>query len=561
MHCLEALVLHKTAYGFFGIWERDLTSTVATWALIWLQPDGSLKFQEHLLSVIDEGIAMLQPMLASRVRFLASSTLQPLVGRHKVLRLVPSTGDSWNLDVQTSHQRLLQKLEIICQRLKKHLDKQEWPRPTHLEVGNVSLKLPVSREQLGASSVQIPKVNIAYLAGFFDGDGCVGSETRMSGCRLEVAQQVFGSAILVAFLDAFGGSICLTCPGKGNAKPAVKWIACGETARFAAAALHAHCLVKREQLGIAINWPQEAAQRRELALRLKLLKQAPPNIVVPTSISWNYFTGFFDAEGCIRVAAKGKSVRLEVAQRDGNILHAVRHFLLDELPPGSHVPIYSFIAGQNHARLTVLSLSVVVQMLREMVANGLLLKRPTALHVLHSLHLPHSVMRDEPAIKGNQNCFSKLDAEGCIRAQNINRLRSRLRLASSNQSPNVCELDSQLSGAILEHSILNLLHQVKRLRSAIASLRLKAEEGMPTWHSVVTLQGIGLWTPCGPWFHWNQFCMSGWHNPLGLSGVEKGGRIVRWELNCCVCNQGTGKSGKVHRHNHQRKDLQEAVRT
>lgn len=55
--------------------------------------------------------------------------------------------------------------------------------------------------------------------------------------------------------------------------------------------------------------------------------------------------------------------------------------------------------------------------------------------------------------------------------------------------------------------------------------------------------------------------MSGWHNPLGLSGVEKGGRTVRWELNCCVRNQGTGKSGKVHRHNHQRKDLQEAVHT
>ena len=430
----------------------------------------------HLLNVIDidEGIAMLQPMLASRVRFLASSTL---VGRHKVLRLVPSTGDSWNLDVQTSHQRLLQKLEVICQRLKKHLDNQKWPRTTHLEAGTVLLKLPVSREQLGASSVQIPKVSIDYLAGFFDGDGCVSSLTNLSGCQLQVGQQLFGSAILVAFLDAFGGSIGRHISGKGNAKPTLKWTVSGEPARFAAAALHAHCLVKREQLGIARNWPQEAAQRRELALRLKSMKQAPPNIGVPTRISWNYFAGFFDAEGCIRVCTKGKSVHLHISQKHGNILHVVRHFLVKEFPAGSHVPIY--FTSHSHS-LRVSSSVVAVPMLREMVANGLLLKRPTALHVLHSLHLRHSVLRDEPAIKGNQNCFSKLDAEGCIRAQNINRLRSRLRLAFNNQSPRVSELDSQLSAAILEHSILNLFNQVQRLRSAIASLRLKDEEGMPT---------------------------------------------------------------------------------
>lgn len=407
-------------------------------------------------------------MLASRFRFLASSTLQPLAGRPKVLRLLPSTGDSWNLDVQTSHQRLLQKLEVICRRLKRHLDKQSWPRPTHLEVGNVSLKLPVSREQLGASSVQIPKVSIAYLAGFFDGDGCVSSTTDLSGCRLLVGQQVFGSAVLVAFLDAFGGSVRFHAGGKGTKKPTLLWSASAKTARFAAAALHAHCLVKREQLGIAINWPQEAAQRRELALRLKSLKQAPPNIGVPTAISWNYFTGFFDAEGCIRVSAKAKSVHLELSQKDGNILHVVQHFLVKEFPAGSHIPIY--FSSHRHS-LNVLSAVVVVPMLREMVANGLLLKRPTALHVLHSLHLRHSVLRDEPAIKGNQHCFSKLDAEGCIRAQNINRLRSRLRLAFNNQSPRVSELDSRLSAAILEHSILKLFNQVQRLRSAIASLR------------------------------------------------------------------------------------------
>lgn len=421
---------------------------------------------------------MLQPMLASRVRFLASNTLQPVAGRHQVLRLLPSTLDSWNLDVQTSHQCLSQKLEVICQRLKKHLDKQEWPRPTHLEVGNVSLKMPVSREQLGASSVQIPKASIAYLAGFFDGDGCVSAQTNLFGSRLQVGQQLFGSAILVAFLDAFGGSIGLHIAGKGNRKPMLIWRASGETARCAAAALRVHCLVKREQLDIAANWPQEAAQRRELALRLKSLKQGPPNLVVPTTISWNYFTGFFDAEGCIRVASKGKSVRLEVCQKDGSILHVVRHFLLDKLPAGSHVPIYN-VAGQCQ-RLTVLSSDVVVLVLREMTENGLLLKRPTALHVLHSLHLPHSLLRDEPAIKGNQHCFKKLDAEGCIRAKKIDRLRARLRHAAKSQSPKVSELDSQVSAAILEHSILNLLHQVKRLRSAIASLRLKAEEGMPT---------------------------------------------------------------------------------
>ena len=156
----------------------------------------------------------------------------------------------------------------------------------------MSLKLPVSREQLGASSVQIPKVSTAYLAGFFDGDGCV-SRAGLSGCQLVVGQQFRGSDVLVAFLDAFGGSICLHTPGKGNTKPVLKWSAYGEAARFAAAKLHAHCLVKQEQLSIVTNWPQEAAKREELALRLKSLKQAPPNIGVPTGISWELFYWLF----------------------------------------------------------------------------------------------------------------------------------------------------------------------------------------------------------------------------------------------------------------------------
>ena len=304
---------------------------------------------------------MLQPMLASRVRFLASSTLQPPAGRRTVLRLLPSTGDSWNLDVQTSHQRLLQKLEVICQRLKKHLDKQPWPRPTHLEVGNVSLKLPVSRDQLGASSAQIPKVSIDYLAGFFDGDGCVHAHTQLSGCQLQVGQQVLGAAILVAFLKAFGGNIHFHSGGKGVRKPILVWNAYGETAHFAATALHAHCLVKREQLGIVINWPQEAAQRRELALRLKSLKRAPPQIVASTGISWNYFTGFFDAEGCIYVHPQQKSVRLQVGQKDEIILHVIRHFILKKLPARSHVGLS--YDSHNHSHVcTVWSMSAVVPM-------------------------------------------------------------------------------------------------------------------------------------------------------------------------------------------------------
>ena len=140
-------------------------------------------------------------------------------------------------------------------------------------------------------------------------------------------------------------------------------------------------------------------------------------------------------------------------------------------------------ANSPVCRLAVTSMSAVVPVLKEMLANGLLLKRPTALHVLHSLHLSHSMLRDEPPIKGNQQCFNKLDAEGCIRAKNITSLRTKLKSALNSQSSSsskVSELDTQLSAAILEHSILNLLNRVQRLRHAIASLRLKAQEGIMT---------------------------------------------------------------------------------
>ena len=149
--------------------------------------------------------------------------------------------------------------------------------------------------------------------------------------------------------------------------------------------------------------------------------------------SWGYISGFFDAEGCIKILANC-TVTLQVAQRDLPILEAIRTFLSHKLPD-SHicmfrrkdlVPLFWLHVGEKKA---------VVKILDRMLVNGLLVKRATAEHVLRSINLPHNVLRScEPALKGRQSFFQKLDAAGCERSRSIKGLGQKCRRAMKNKN-------------------------------------------------------------------------------------------------------------------------------
>ena len=384
-------------------------------------------------------------------------------------RMLPSTSYGWNLQARISHQCYLKKLEIISKKLKEHLRKQRRPTVSHVDVGGVSLQLPIRP----GSIARLPKRDPVYLAGAFDGDGYIGANSTRSGCRLVVVQQIGSIAFLMAFLSRFGGSISIHSSGTGTRQPSIQWQVSGQAARKAAAELHKHCLVKKEQLEIALHWPDGRTEREQCALKLKTLKKLEPKIEGSAVTSWRYISGFFDAEGFIKIASVCNSVQLCVAQRDLPILDAIRRFLSHKLPD-SYIGIRR--TAPNNFTLEVASKNSVRYILKSMLANGLLVKRATAEHVLQSIDLPHSTLRGcEPAIKGHQKFFEKLDAAGCERSRNINNLGAKCRRAMKTKTPvAVDELNSQLASAKLEHAILNMLTRIKLLRSAIAIASIPA---------------------------------------------------------------------------------------
>ena len=337
-----------------------------------------------------------------------------------------------------------------------------------MDVGGVSLQLPIKAEAIARSNIPLVKRDPAYLAGAFDGDGWVCANFGRSGCRLGVGQQIGSIALLIAFLSRFGGTISIHSSGTGTRQATIQWQASGQAARKAIAELHKHCLVKKEQLEMALRWPDSRTEREQRALKLKMLKKLEPKIEESAITSWRYISGFFDAEGCIEIVSSSNSVRLRVTQRDFPILNAIRRFLSHKFPD-DYVRIRR---TPSFCVLEAASKNSVRYILEGMLANGLLVKRATAEHVLQSIGLPHRTLRGcEPAIKGHQNLFEKLDAAGCVRSRNIRSLGARCRHALKTKTPlAVDELKSQLASAKLEHAILNILTRIKRLRSAIVSM-------------------------------------------------------------------------------------------
>ena len=409
-------------------------------------------------------------MLATRCSRALPGRIKCLAARAIASRLLPSTCDSWSLDAQISHQCFLRKLEVIRSKLQEHLGQQEWTRLTHVNVGGVSLKLPLRANVVLEKHILPVHADLAYLAGFFDGDGCVSPNSSLSSCRLNVGQTASNVRVLIAFLCRFGGGISVLSSGKGVARPALQWQICANAARVAASELHEHCLVKREQLRVAMTWPESTERRIECKLKLKALKKSQPTIA-GNDISWPYFTGFFDAEGCIGISPKCRAIRLEVSQRDLPILSILRDFLLSRLAAESYVSLRRRSHFGHVVRVS--SKKEVSYVLEEMLANGLLVKRSTAEHVIGSIGSSHDLLRGtQPNVKGNQSLLRKLDAAGCLRARKIHHMQKRcLKATKSGEKLAVAELNEKLADAKLEHGILNAMTQIKWLRSAIATLR------------------------------------------------------------------------------------------
>ena len=125
-------------------------------------------------------------------------------------------------------------------------------------------------------SIQLEKIGqrhieLAYLAGFFDGEGCV------------LYDRIYADNTNPHILEMFfvlwpGGRVYLkTPPGEPN-RSQYRWVAHGPTAREALRDMMPYLIEKKEQAEIhldVLNHPASSDSRREQLLKLKELKRVP----------------------------------------------------------------------------------------------------------------------------------------------------------------------------------------------------------------------------------------------------------------------------------------------
>ena len=167
----------------------------------------------------------------------------------------------------------LPEIQVKNEDLRKVLKQFPWPKLKYFLANgrNYSLPLRAESEEL---SHRPAKARPEYLAGFFDGDGCVSCVTGLSGCRLLVSQSCDQAEVLMLFREAFDGSIALDHGGVGLVKPSLQWRAQGDSARRAAQLLAPHSITKRKQLLIAARWPKTKSRREDRKAELAQAEEA-----------------------------------------------------------------------------------------------------------------------------------------------------------------------------------------------------------------------------------------------------------------------------------------------
>ena len=317
--------------------------------------------------------------------------------------LVVTSGDSLQDVVKKNH------------RLRALLKTMRWPRLESFEVGGRVYELPCRQADLPACALGLStSARLRYLAGFFDGDGCVGPSAR---CMLTVEQSVNQAGVLLLFLDLFGGSVRRQCDGVGLCRPVLKWEVCGQKACHAATLLAPYSITKQKQLHLVAAWPQyKKAQRQHIKEELQLLKKYDSAVVGHCTME--YFTGFFDAEGHIQQGCGGgklKYFRLCVSQKYVTVLDCLKGFLVQRFSLDVRVrrdgPNFRLILGPTQ---------VCKQVLHRMLATGLLCKAEQAKTAMSLTRANAAQVRAtlEEHV-GNQKFGKRLDEDGLRRAHEI----------------------------------------------------------------------------------------------------------------------------------------------
>ena len=345
------------------------------------------------------------------------------------------------------------------QQLRVNLKTLPWPELRRFQAhGHVyDLPLQVSSER-SAAPIVATESRLRFLAGFFDGDGSVGSASDLSGCYLHVSQSFDKAVILMLLRDTFGGSIRLSKQGAGLRKPVLTWRVCGQSARRAASLLAPRSITKQKQLLLAAHWPGSTSKREDSKAELRDLKSYDSAVVVPCS--WEYCAGFFDAEGCIRQTGAGASLTLQIDQKHPQVLVCLRDFFVEAA--GVHATIRTSEAAH---RLCIHGLPRCKAVLQQMLDVGLLCKAKQAKLAL-SLTAENAaqVSTELVHLTGNQAFGKSLDLAGQGRATRIRSLTQQIRNRMKRDRPQEAEVMLRnLEALKLDHDLLNARHENEEL--------------------------------------------------------------------------------------------------
>ena len=399
---------------------------------------------------------------------------------------VTSAGDVEQFAAQPADK--VEEVERKNLQLRACLKTTRWPKLTHFEVqGHMyHLPLPVLRKER-ADMGTVQDATVRFLAGFFDGDGCVSCKVDLSGCYLTVGQCFDRAEILMLFRNSFGGSITLSSDGLGLHKPVLQWKVFGQLARMAARLMAPHSITKQRQLLLAAEWPEARCRKQEFKAELRSLKQF--DSAVAGTCSWEYVAGFFDAEGWIGQPRGGVSIVLVVKQKHPSVLECLCTFL--ERSQYTKVPFPKVRSDPQAYSLRISGLLVCKQILHEMLKAGLLGKAKQA-RLATSLTKQSAASRSAEMadLTGNQ-CFARrLDSAGHERARKIH--SARVQAAYFNRRGQQQKAESKLDEIetlLHEHKLLNTRLQNQRLLEYLYNIR-------KAWASAQHVQPWGTGLRC-----------------------------------------------------------------
>ena len=358
----------------------------------------------------------------------------------------------------------LEAVRMKNKNLRARLQEMPWPRLTSFLANGQLYPVPWSPDP----AFQTPfmeRCHLQYLAGFFDGDGCVRVSHGRS--RLEVGQSFDGADVLMLYYAAFGGGIYNQRHGVGLHRPVLRWALHRKKLALEAASLLAqHSITKRKQLHIAANWPETRSCRRIAADELKVLKQFDSSMATRDSCTWHYVAGLFDAEGSISQHGKS-SLRLGLAQKHSSVLECVRTFLACEL--GVEVYISRSPGGNQ---LQVGTISTCQRIVEKLLGAGLIRKKRQAELALN--FKPENAEHTRAALSslnGNQRLRTRLDEAGLDRAYDIQKTQKQADYAQKHgRHAQAANLLKEVEAMRFNHNTRNAERENWRLHDYICKI-------------------------------------------------------------------------------------------